>query len=56
MALNNLAVLYYNNNAHKKAQSAYEEALKIYRTLARTNPGFVLFCVRCCYSKAQQDC
>jgi tetratricopeptide (TPR) repeat protein len=38
MALNNLAVLYYNNNAHTKAQSAYEEALKIYRTLAKTNP------------------
>jgi tetratricopeptide (TPR) repeat protein len=38
MALNSLGLLYYSNNAHTKAQSAYEEALEIYRTLARTNP------------------
>jgi hypothetical protein len=40
MALNNLGSLYYSNNAHTKAQNA----------------RFVLLCVRCCYSKAQQDC
>jgi hypothetical protein len=38
MALNNLGIVYRVNNAHTKAQSAYEEALEIYRTLAKTNP------------------
>jgi hypothetical protein len=38
MILNNLGVLYRVNNAHTKAQNAYEEALEIYRTLAKTNP------------------
>jgi hypothetical protein len=28
--------------AHTKAQSAYEEALEIYRTLAKTNPDAYL--------------
>jgi tetratricopeptide (TPR) repeat protein len=32
MALNNLGIVYRVNNAHTKAQSAYEEALEIYRT------------------------
>jgi hypothetical protein len=34
MTLNSLGLLYNDNSAHKKAQSAYEEALEIYRTLA----------------------
>jgi tetratricopeptide (TPR) repeat protein len=34
--------LYRDNNAHTKAQSAYEEALEIYRTLAKTNPDAYL--------------
>jgi hypothetical protein len=29
MALNNLGIVYRVNNAHTKAQSAYEEALEI---------------------------
>jgi tetratricopeptide (TPR) repeat protein len=42
MTLNSLGLLYYSNNAHTKAQSAYEEALEIYRTLAKTNPNAYL--------------
>jgi tetratricopeptide (TPR) repeat protein len=42
MALNNLGIVYRVNNAHTKAQSAYEEALEIYRTLAKTNPDTYL--------------
>jgi tetratricopeptide (TPR) repeat protein len=42
MALNSLGLLYYSNNAHTKAQSTYEEALEIYRTLAKTNPDTYL--------------
>jgi hypothetical protein len=38
MTLNSLGLLYSDNNAHTKAQNAYEEALEIYRTLAKTNP------------------
>jgi tetratricopeptide (TPR) repeat protein len=30
MTLNNIGSLYYSNNAHTKAQNAYEEALEIY--------------------------
>jgi tetratricopeptide (TPR) repeat protein len=33
MALNSLGIVYRVNNAHTKAQSAYEEALEIYRTI-----------------------
>jgi hypothetical protein len=35
MTLNGLGLLYHSNNAHTKAQSAYEEALEIRRTLAK---------------------
>jgi tetratricopeptide (TPR) repeat protein len=42
MTLNSLGLLYSDNNAHTKAQSAYEEALEIYRTLAKTNPDAYL--------------
>ncbi|SMG65023.1 hypothetical protein BMETH_296311391541, partial [methanotrophic bacterial endosymbiont of Bathymodiolus sp.] len=35
-------VLYSGNNAHTKAQSAYEEALEIYRTLAKVSPDAYL--------------
>jgi hypothetical protein len=63
MTLNSLGLLYSDNNAHTKAQSAYEEALEIYRTLAKTNPdaylsevAMTLNDVRCCYSKDCQDC
>jgi tetratricopeptide (TPR) repeat protein len=42
MTLNSLGLLYNDNSAHKKAQSAYEEALEIYRTLAKTNPDTYL--------------
>jgi hypothetical protein len=54
MTLNGLGLLYHGNNAHTKAQNAYEEALEIRRTLAKTNPD--LLYVRCCYSKDCQDC
>jgi hypothetical protein len=33
--VNSLGLLYSDNNAHTKAQNAYEEALEIYRTLAK---------------------
>jgi tetratricopeptide (TPR) repeat protein len=42
MTLNSLGLLYSDNNAHTKAQNAYEEALEIYRTLAKTNPDTYL--------------
>jgi hypothetical protein len=35
-------LLYHGNNAHTKAQNAYEEALEIRRTLAKTNPDAYL--------------
>jgi hypothetical protein len=35
-------IVYRVNNAHTKAQSAYEGALEIYRTLAKTNPDTYL--------------
>jgi hypothetical protein len=40
--LNSLGIVYRVNNAHTKAQSAYEGALEIYRTLAKTNPDTYL--------------
>jgi uncharacterized protein HemY len=42
MTLNGLGLLYHGNNAHTKAQNAYEEALEIRRTLAKTNPDAYL--------------
>jgi hypothetical protein len=35
MTLNGLGLLYHSNNAHTKAQSAYEEALEIRRTTVK---------------------
>jgi hypothetical protein len=35
MTLNSLGLLYSDNNAHTKAQNAYEEALEIRRTHLR---------------------
>ncbi|SFV89327.1 hypothetical protein MNB_SUP05-SYMBIONT-5-542 [hydrothermal vent metagenome] len=38
MTLNNLAVLYSNQDQNTQAKKAYDEALEIYQTLAKTNP------------------
>jgi tetratricopeptide (TPR) repeat protein len=58
---------YRVNNAHTKAQSAYEGALEIYRTLAKRfwlrfyrfprllHKRFVLFYVRYCHCKADHE-
>jgi len=37
--LNNLAVLYSDNNQMKKAEESYIEALRLYITLAKINPN-----------------
>ena len=39
MTLNNLAILYSDDNRLKAAERAYDEALTLYRALAKTNPG-----------------